>query len=129
MELRVRREDVEEPIDFDLVRAVIEVASVDEEMLEPGFGYIRIAQFQDRAGRDVENALERLQAQHGSNLDGLVLDLRNNPGGVLQASVQVADAFLAGGRIVYPKVASRAPKPPTTRPTAISPTGRPSSSS
>jgi len=101
VELRVRREDVEEPIDFDLVRAVIEVASVDEEMLEPGFGYIRIAQFQDRTGRDVENALERLQAQHGSSLDGLVLDLRNNPGGVLQASVQVADAFLAGGRIVY----------------------------
>ena len=101
VELSVRRESADEPIDFELVRAVIEVASVDETMLEPGFGYIRIAQFQDRTGRDVENALERLQAQHDDRLDGLVLDLRNNPGGVLQASVQVADTFLSEGRIVY----------------------------
>ncbi len=99
--LSVRREDLEEPIDFELVRAIIEVASVEEAMLEPGFGYIRIAQFQDRTGRDVEKALRRLLAQHDNRLDGLVLDLRNNPGGVLQASVQVADTFLSSGRIVY----------------------------
>ena len=97
----VQRAEVDEPIDFDLVRAVIEVASVTGEMLEPGFGYIRISQFQNRTGSDLEDALAALQIEHGGSLDGIVLDLRNNPGGVLQASVQVADAFLRDGRIVY----------------------------
>jgi carboxyl-terminal processing protease len=99
--LTVRREEIPEPLDFELRREIIEVASVEEEMLEPGFGYIRISQFQNRTGTDLALALGRLRARHGGDLDGLVLDLRNNPGGVLQASVEVADAFLAGGRIVY----------------------------
>ncbi len=99
--LRVRRAELDDPLDFELVRDVIEVASVSERLLEPGFGYIRISQFQSRTGRDVEDALGRLLEENGGRLDGIVLDLRNNPGGVLQASVQVADAFLSEGRIVY----------------------------
>jgi carboxyl-terminal processing protease len=83
-------------------RAAINVASVRSRFLEPGYGYVRISQFQTDTGPDVVKALESLQGDHGP-LQGLVLDLRNNPGGVLQASVEVADAFLtdADGLIVY----------------------------
>jgi carboxyl-terminal processing protease len=99
--LTVDRPDADEPIEFELERAVIEVASVNQRMLEPGFGYVRISQFQERTGADLLTALETLREENGAALDGLVLDLRNNPGGVLQASVRVADAFLTDGRIVY----------------------------
>lgn len=99
--MTVRRDGTSEPIEFELVRDLIEVASVRQRILEPGFGYLRISQFQERTGRDLVAALDVLQDEAGGHLDGIVLDLRNNPGGVLQASVQVADAFLARGRIVY----------------------------
>ena len=78
---------------------MIEIDSVKTRWLEPGYAYIRISQFQTGTCDDFTRALERLQAEH--NIDGLVLDLRNNPGGVLQASVAVADAFLENGLIVY----------------------------
>ncbi|HSG89832.1 MAG TPA: S41 family peptidase [Pseudomonadales bacterium] len=99
--LTVMRDGAEAPLEFDLVRDVIEVASVRHRMLEPGFGYIRISQFQDRTGLDLEEALDALEEAAATPMNGLVLDLRNNPGGLLQASVQVADAFLSRGRIVY----------------------------
>jgi carboxyl-terminal processing protease len=99
--LTVMRDGAEAPLEFDLVRDVIEVASVRHRMLEPGFGYIRISQFQERTGLDLEDALDALGEASTTPMNGLVLDLRNNPGGVLQASVQVADAFLSRGRIVY----------------------------
>ena len=99
--MTVKRDGSSEPIEFDLVRDLIEVASVRQRLLEPGFGYLRVSQFQERTGRDVATALDDLQQDAGGRLDGIVLDLRNNPGGVLQASVQVADVFLARGRIVY----------------------------
>jgi carboxyl-terminal processing protease len=70
-------------------------------MLEPGYGYIRIAQFQSATGEDFVAATEALVDEAGGQLRGLVLDLRNNPGGVLQASVSVADALLPEGLIVY----------------------------
>jgi len=70
-------------------------------MLEPGFGYIRISQFQERTGRDFEDALNALHAEAENGLQGVVLDLRNNPGGVLQASVDVVDALISEGLIVY----------------------------
>lgn len=82
-----------------LTRAVIEVASVRGRLLEPGFGYIRISQFQTTTSEDFANLLAELGSEH--KLNGLVLDLRNNPGGVLQASVDVADALLKDGLIVY----------------------------
>ncbi len=84
-------------------RAIIEVDSVRSRMLEPGYGYIRISQFQQNTGEEFETAYEALVNTHGQELDGIVLDLRNNPGGVLDAAVDVADSLLNEGRIVYTK--------------------------
>lgn len=97
--LAIQRDAVDETLDFDITRRTININSVRSRELEPGYGYVRISQFQTRTGRDLEGALAELQEQH--TLSGLVLDLRNNPGGVLQASVAVADTFLEEGLIVY----------------------------
>ena len=99
IELTIGRAGQGRPFPVTLVRDVIKVASVRERWLEPGFGYIRISQFQKSTGEDVGAALERLQGEE--TLKGLVLDLRNNPGGVLGASVDVAGLFLPGGEVVY----------------------------
>jgi carboxyl-terminal processing protease len=98
--LAVRRGGVEEPLIFNIVRATIDIASVRAQTLEPGIGYVRISQFQVNTGAELASAIGALQAQ--GPLQGLVLDLRNNPGGILQASVDVADLFLtdADGLIV-----------------------------
>lgn len=98
--VRVRRpDDDNSEHDFDLVRATIEVTSVRTRVLEPGYGYLRISQFQDGTAKDMTRAISNLQLE--TDLKGLVLDLRNNPGGVLRSSVAVADAFLTDGTIVY----------------------------
>ena len=97
--LSILREGEDQHLEITLERAVIEVESVQARMLEAGFGYLRISQFQARTGEDLLEALASLN-QQSSGLDGLVLDLRNNPGGVLEAAVEVADAFLASGEIV-----------------------------
>lgn len=89
------------PFDVELERAVIKVKSVRSETLEPGYAYLRITQFQNNTGDEVRRSLVSLTAQN--EVKGLVLDLRNNPGGVLQSAVEVADAFLADGLIVYTK--------------------------
>jgi carboxyl-terminal processing protease len=69
-------------------------------MLEPGYGYLRISQFSETTGPDTQNAIRALEREAGGSLRGLVLDLRNNPGGVLVAAVEVSDAFLDEGTIV-----------------------------
>ena len=99
IELTIGRPGESQPFDLTLTRDTIKVASVRERSLEPGYGYIRIAQFQHGTGSDVRKSLQRLQKK--APLKGLVLDLRSNPGGVLQASVEVADLFLDGGLVVY----------------------------
>ncbi len=99
IELTIGRQGESQPFDVTLVRDTIRVASVRERWLEPGFGYIRIAQFQKRTGEDVEKSLTKLVEKQ--ELKGLVLDLRNNPGGILRASVDVAGLFLDGGTVVY----------------------------
>jgi carboxyl-terminal processing protease len=91
------------PFDVRLERAVIKVRSVKSELLEKGYGYLRITQFQINSGEEVAKALSRLKKDNGGKLKGLVLDLRNNPGGVLQAAVEVSDHFLKDGLIVYTK--------------------------
>jgi len=98
--LSIKREGVPELIDFTLVRDTIRVQSVRSRVLESGYGYVRLAQFQERSDRDVQKALEKLAAEKGG-LKGLVLDLRNNPGGLLTQAVRVADLFLDSGLIVY----------------------------
>ena len=90
------------PLTVSLERAIINVASVKTRYLESGYAYVRISQFQNETGDELTRAIETLVAEHGK-LSGLVLDLRNNPGGVLQASVDVVDAFLKEGLIVYTK--------------------------
>ncbi len=99
--LRIKRQDLDQALDFDITRAVIEVASVQGRLLEPGYGYVRIASFQDSTGADLYDALANLQGGDNAALKGLVVDLRNNPGGTLQSSIEVADHFLDQGLIVY----------------------------
>lgn len=89
------------PFDVELTRAVIKVKSVRSQLLEDGYGLIRISQFQVNTGEEVGKALAKMRKDNGKKLRGLVLDLRNNPGGVLQAAVEVADHFLKKGLIVY----------------------------
>lgn len=93
-----------QPFDVELKRAVIKVKSVKSQLLDKNYGYIRITQFQVNTGEEVGKALAKLRKDNGDKkLAGLVLDLRNNPGGVLQAAVEVADHFLTKGLIVYTK--------------------------
>ncbi|MFM7274094.1 MAG: S41 family peptidase [Gammaproteobacteria bacterium] len=101
IELTIVREGKPGPFDVTLVRDIIRVRSVRQRLLGKDYGYMRIAQFQSETGKDFVKALDTLVADNGSGLAGLVLDLRNNPGGVLQASVEVADAFLEEGLVVY----------------------------
>lgn len=98
--ISIKREGVPELMDFELVRDTIRVQSVRSRVLDTGYGYIRLAQFQERSDRDVQRALEKLSAEKGG-LKGLVLDLRNNPGGLLTQAVRVSDLFLDAGMIVY----------------------------
>lgn len=100
IELTIVREGLRQPFDVTLTRDIIKVVSVRSRTLEDGYAYIRIAQFQSKTGREFVKALKKLQTENGE-LKGLVLDLRNNPGGILQASVEVADAVLDEGLIVY----------------------------
>ena len=92
------------PFDVTLKRAVIKNRSVKSQLLESDYGFLRISQFQVNTGDEVEKALARLKKENkGQPLKGLILDLRNNPGGVLQAAVEVTDHFLSSGLIVYTK--------------------------
>jgi carboxyl-terminal processing protease len=97
--LRIQRDDA--PRDVSLTRTTIEVTSVQGRLLEPGYAYVRISQFQSGTGAAFESTVKKLRQESNDHLEGLVLDLRNNPGGVLQACVSVADALLEEGLIVY----------------------------
>lgn len=103
IKLTIVREGEDKPIVKELTRAIIKVKSVKGRLLGEGMGYVRISQFQLRTGQDLLNAIEKIENENKQPLDGLVLDLRNNPGGVLRAAVQVSDAFLNKGLIVYTK--------------------------
>lgn len=97
--LTVVRDGEDQPLEITITRDIIQVESVRSEMLEDGYGYVRVSNFQTRTARDLVSAIEELKEANG--LKGLVLDLRNNPGGILNGAVGVSDAFLDGGRIVY----------------------------
>ncbi|TCS43008.1 S41 family peptidase [Reinekea marinisedimentorum] len=101
IELTVLREGESGPLTVEITRDIIKITSIRHRMLEPDFGYIRISAFQERTGNDFEDAIKALNDETENGLKGLVLDLRNNPGGVLQASVAVVDALIDEGLIVY----------------------------
>jgi carboxyl-terminal processing protease len=98
--LTVRRENAPEWIDLTLKREVIQIKSVKYRVLDPHYGYLRITQFQERTEHDAKNALAALEKESGG-VQGLVLDLRNNPGGLLSQAVKISDLFLDAGLVVY----------------------------
>ena len=100
--ISIMREGFDLPKPFTLTRDIIKVKSVKFKVLEEGFGYLRIAQFQEKTSSEVEKALKELGSKEGK-LKGLVMDLRNDPGGLLNQAVEVADKFLSSGLIVYTK--------------------------
>jgi carboxyl-terminal processing protease len=101
--LTVERENAPEPLTFTLMRETIRVASVRVRQLERGYAYLRISTFQADTGSEVTRKLKALQGQAETPLQGLVLDLRSNPGGLLNSAIEVADAFLDSGAIVSTK--------------------------
>lgn len=100
IKITVMRDGVDQPLEFHLLRDIIKVQSVRTRTLEQDYFYIRIAQFQIDTGKDTIQKL-RDQLKKNPGTKGVILDLRNNPGGVLQSSVEVVDAFLDGGQVVY----------------------------
>ena len=100
VKIGIARDGNAEPLLFTLKRSKVELHSVKGELLEPGIGYVRISQFSETTGDDFNAALKDLKKRNAAPLKGLVLDLRDNPGGVLEAAVAVADTFIDKGIIV-----------------------------
>ena len=99
--LTIVREGLDKPKEFKLIRDIIQVKSVKSRMLESGYGYVRIAQFQERTDEDFSKALKTLVTENnGKQLSGLVLDLRNDPGGLLDQAVRIADHFVESGKMI-----------------------------
>lgn len=98
--ITIFREGLAQPQEVTIVRDIIKIQSVKYKTLEKGYGYLRISQFQDNTGEDAAKALESLKKENPEGIKGLILDLRNNPGGLLDEAVKVCDLFLAEGVIV-----------------------------
>jgi len=98
--ITIMREGFTKPKEYTLVRDVIPVRSVRHELLEKNYGYIRLSQFQEKTDDEFEKAMKALEEESKGTLKGLVLDLRNNPGGLLDQAVKIADRFIDSGLIV-----------------------------
>jgi len=99
--LTILREGETKPLKIEITRAIIKVKSVKHKLLEPGFGYVRVSTFQSRSADNVKEAIRALRIENDGQLKGLILDLRNNPGGLLNAAVDISDIFISKGLIVY----------------------------
>lgn len=99
--LTIVRDGEDKPLEITITRDTIKVQSVKGRILEGGYGYIRISQFQSHTGENLAKQIGKLREESKGKISGLILDLRNNPGGVLNAAVEVSDAFLEKGLIVY----------------------------
>jgi carboxyl-terminal processing protease len=100
VKITIARSPDPKPMDFMLSRASVQVHSVSQQLLEPGLGYVKISHFSETTTSDLEAAIGKLKKANSGKLTGLVLDLRNNPGGVLEAAIGVSDVFLDSGLIV-----------------------------
>ena len=96
----VLRDGESEPIDFNLLRSHVQVHSVRSELLEANYGYIRVTHFSETTFKDLRKAIGEIKRDSAGELQGVILDLRNNPGGVLEAAVDIADGLLDDGLIV-----------------------------
>lgn len=103
IKLVVIREGADKPLPFTVTRDIISVKSVKSRILEPDYGYVRISNFQSKTARDLVSEVSKLKKENKNELKGLVLDLRNNPGGVLSAAADVSDAFINNGKLVFTK--------------------------
>jgi len=92
--LTIIRKDEKKPLSFKLTRAIIHIDSVKSKLLDPDIGYIRLSEFQEPTAKLMISAIEKLKKDAHGNLQGLILDLRNNPGGLLESAAQVVDVFL-----------------------------------
>ena len=101
IELTIVREGEEKPFNVSIIRDVITIINVKTKIIEPGFGYVRISNFQIHTVKDLSKSLKNLEKENNNALRGIVLDLRNNPGGLLNAAVGISDLFLNKGLIVY----------------------------
>jgi carboxyl-terminal processing protease len=103
IDLLIVRGGQDKPLSFKVTRDKIRVQSVKNKTLEEGFGYVRVTQFQERSSSDLKKQISKLKKENDGKLKGIVLDLRNNPGGLLDAAVEISDIFITKGRIVSVK--------------------------
>lgn len=103
IQLTILRKGLNKALTFDLMREVIQIKSVQSKLLNPGYAYIRLTQFQALTAKDMLNALAHLKQESGGALKGLILDLRNNPGGLLDSAIQVSDSFLSKSKSGKPE--------------------------
>lgn len=102
--ISVQRQNISRLLDYTIVRDVIKIQSIKKRYLGDGYGYIRISQFMEKTSTDLEKSLKKLQEEnYGEKLKGLIIDVRNNPGGLLTEAIKVCDLFLEEGVIVYTK--------------------------
>jgi carboxyl-terminal processing protease len=99
--ITIMRDALATPREFTLIREIVKIRSVRSKLLGEGIGYIRIAQFQENTAEELKKGLEEMRRRNGADLSGLILDLRNDPGGLLDQAVKVVDLFLKEGLIVY----------------------------
>jgi len=104
IDLTIVRKGTEKPLKFTLMREKIMIQSVKSKLLDKQYGYIRLTQFQAQTDKDMEKAVADLKKQAGGELKGLVLDLRNNPGGLLDSAIQISDAFLDNSKKGKPEI-------------------------
>ena len=100
IDIRVLRENVVDPIDIKITRAQIKTKSVKAKLIEPDYAYLRVTQFQDRTGEDLAEAIKKLRKENKHAFNGIILDMRNNPGGLLTQAVSVSAAFLGDDELV-----------------------------
>ena len=103
VEITVIRKEIKEPLKFNITREIIISKGVKSYLFDKKIGYVRLSNFQSNSTNDVKDAIYELNRESNNKMEGLIVDLRNNPGGVLGTAVGISDLFLTEGKIVYTK--------------------------